>query len=215
MPLRYTPINAALNRGLDRLVYPRPNNASTSHLKLFHTSRILQDDASSPSSQTKNHYETLNVHPDASPAEIKKYANYPPSTPSPQHQTNLPLNQILLRPLKKTPPRHEPLRPPRLPPLHPHLRSLLHPLPLRKAPQLRLPPPPSPPASPQTLPLPLLTKLPLRPRRRTPSIRPILPPPRHLPRSTPLLLPLRRLGRPLPQAARRTRRQHRRNRHAL
>ncbi|KAK3326428.1 hypothetical protein B0H66DRAFT_600551 [Apodospora peruviana] len=75
MPLRYnTPIGAtALHRGLARLVYrhrPPVIKNPTSFGKLFHTSRILnaqvQDDTS------KNHYETLNVHPDASASEIKK-----------------------------------------------------------------------------------------------------------------------------------------------
>lgn len=69
MPLRYTPIGAVLTRSLDHLA-STPNNAASSLLKRFQTSRKLQDDAN----DSDNHYETLDVHPDATPAEIKKYA---------------------------------------------------------------------------------------------------------------------------------------------
>lgn len=75
MPLRYAPTRAALR--------PRPRIQAGGSGIIFstsctraalHTSRPLRDDI-----DNKNHYETLNVHPDASPAEIKKYAMPPPS----------------------------------------------------------------------------------------------------------------------------------------
>ncbi|KAK4211430.1 DnaJ subfamily A member 3, mitochondrial [Rhypophila decipiens] len=69
MPLRYTPIGAVLNRRLDCLASPyRPPLSASSLVKAFHSSRKLQDDADS----SDNHYETLDVQPGATPAEIKK-----------------------------------------------------------------------------------------------------------------------------------------------
>ena len=59
MPLRYTPTGAALHRFSATLGGGQ---------RFFHASRRL-DGNSSPDN---NHYDTLNVHPDASPAEIKK-----------------------------------------------------------------------------------------------------------------------------------------------
>ncbi|KXX75878.1 DnaJ subfamily A member 3, mitochondrial [Madurella mycetomatis] len=61
MPLRYTSTGAAL------LYSSRPSKSVVCR-RLFHTSpRALRADDALP-----NHYETLDVHPNASPAEIKK-----------------------------------------------------------------------------------------------------------------------------------------------
>jgi hypothetical protein len=70
MPLRYTPTGAARSAQL-----PLRTAAWTCH-RLFHASpRVLRLDTNPTDSS--NHYETLNVHPDASPAEIKRYAPTP------------------------------------------------------------------------------------------------------------------------------------------
>ncbi len=78
MPLRYNCINAALPAQLSQLA-PRTTTPWTCR-RSFHasprTSR-LESQAS-----TANHYETLNVHPTASPAEIKKSASLLSSCPS-------------------------------------------------------------------------------------------------------------------------------------
>ncbi|KAK4033965.1 hypothetical protein C8A01DRAFT_49543 [Parachaetomium inaequale] len=66
MPLRYTPTGAALTA---QLQLPARTAAWSCH-RFFHASpRALRLEASTGSN---NHYETLNVHPSASPAEIKK-----------------------------------------------------------------------------------------------------------------------------------------------
>ncbi|KAJ9156079.1 hypothetical protein NKR23_g866 [Pleurostoma richardsiae] len=62
MPLRYSPIRAAAAAHV-----LRDGAGVACARRLFHASRLLRDDIDS-----KNHYETLDVHPDASPAEIKK-----------------------------------------------------------------------------------------------------------------------------------------------
>ncbi|KAM7183800.1 DnaJ subfamily A member 3, mitochondrial [Naviculisporaceae sp. PSN 640] len=67
MPLRYSHVGAVLTRSLDHLASP-PNSAASSLVKPFHTSRKLRDDAHG----SDNHYETLDLQPDATPAEIKK-----------------------------------------------------------------------------------------------------------------------------------------------
>ncbi|KAK4138867.1 DnaJ-domain-containing protein, partial [Trichocladium antarcticum] len=59
MPLRYTPAGAALHRFTAAVPGGR---------RFFHASRRLEADVH----PNNNHYETLNVHQDASPAEIKK-----------------------------------------------------------------------------------------------------------------------------------------------
>ncbi|KAK3903832.1 hypothetical protein C8A05DRAFT_14224 [Staphylotrichum tortipilum] len=68
MPLRYSPQTAALSA--PRLVAFRPA-ASWHCARLFHASPRAQRLQTSWDSST-THYETLNVRPDASPAEIKK-----------------------------------------------------------------------------------------------------------------------------------------------
>ncbi|KAK3377934.1 DnaJ domain-containing protein [Podospora didyma] len=80
MPLRYTLIGGAaapvgshhqhhhLFLG-GRCLFRHANHHPQQH---FHASRILQDDRSSHSDNDQNHYDTLNVHRDASHAEIKK-----------------------------------------------------------------------------------------------------------------------------------------------
>lgn len=67
MPLRYTPSGAALQP----LTRVRVLLSPLIHTKPFHASRVLRDDGED-SGTPQNHYETLNVHPDASAAEIKK-----------------------------------------------------------------------------------------------------------------------------------------------
>lgn len=67
MPLRFTPTTAVLTAQS-----PAPATAAaawTCH-RFFHASRTLRLEANSASNV--NHYETLNVHPTASTAEIKK-----------------------------------------------------------------------------------------------------------------------------------------------
>lgn len=66
MPLRYTRTGAALPAHLPIETTP------WSTRRCFHSSpRARRLETNTPS--TSNHYETLNVHPTATPAEIKKY----------------------------------------------------------------------------------------------------------------------------------------------
>lgn len=83
MPFRYTPTSAASTAQL-----PARTAAWICH-RFFHASpRALR--LESNISSNNNHYETLNVHPTATPAEIKKYvadflfditSHFPSSTP--------------------------------------------------------------------------------------------------------------------------------------
>lgn len=67
MPLRYTRTHAALPAQLSQLA---PRTAPWTCRRAFHASpRTLRPESHA---STSNHYETLNVHPTASPAEIKK-----------------------------------------------------------------------------------------------------------------------------------------------
>ena len=78
MPLRYTRTSAALPAQLSQLA---PRTAQWTCRRAFHASPRtyrLESQAS-----TANHYETLNVHPTASPAEIKKSATS--QSPKPIH----------------------------------------------------------------------------------------------------------------------------------
>ncbi len=63
MPFRYVPTVAAHSLG---------RRYGGVQVNVFSTTRTLQDDDFS----SKNHYETLNVQPDASPADIKRSALY-------------------------------------------------------------------------------------------------------------------------------------------
>jgi hypothetical protein len=65
MPLRYAPTSSAITAQVAN------RTAAWSSRRLFHASpRLLHLDSNT--SNASNHYETLNVHPDASPAEIKR-----------------------------------------------------------------------------------------------------------------------------------------------
>ncbi|KAK3307955.1 uncharacterized protein B0T15DRAFT_523112 [Chaetomium strumarium] len=65
MPLRYAPTGTAITAQL------ATQTAAWSGRRFFHTSpRLLHLDSNT--SDASNHYETLNVRPDASPAEIKR-----------------------------------------------------------------------------------------------------------------------------------------------
>ncbi|KAH6641706.1 hypothetical protein F5144DRAFT_627693 [Chaetomium tenue] len=67
MPLRFTTTSAVLTA---QLPAPATTAAAWSCHRFFHASRTLRLETNAASSV--NHYETLNVHPTASPAEIKK-----------------------------------------------------------------------------------------------------------------------------------------------
>ncbi|KAK0727036.1 hypothetical protein B0T26DRAFT_671757 [Lasiosphaeria miniovina] len=92
MPPRYAPIGATVLRAQHGLVQQQQqhgrlllqlhrqffhnnnNNNNKNRQRNFHASHILRDPAAGHGSSdgSRNHYDTLNVHPDASPAEIKK-----------------------------------------------------------------------------------------------------------------------------------------------
>ncbi|KAL2019707.1 hypothetical protein VTK56DRAFT_9244 [Thermocarpiscus australiensis] len=70
MPFRYSISGAALHRLSDQRI-PIITQSSVRCQRFFHASPRALQHADSSGSAT-NHYETLNVHPDASPAEIKR-----------------------------------------------------------------------------------------------------------------------------------------------
>lgn len=89
MPLRYTPTGAALHHHPHHVLFACHRAAAIRDRRFFHaTLRLRFDSGGGSSSNTSsdssaaNHYEILNVHPDASLAEIKKCAYPPPSHPS-------------------------------------------------------------------------------------------------------------------------------------
>lgn len=77
MPLRFTPFRAALHLRL-----PPAPDCTRPQRRFFHETPARRDDIDS-----KNHYETLNLQTNASPADIKKYyiclTTLPPLCPPP------------------------------------------------------------------------------------------------------------------------------------
>jgi hypothetical protein len=145
-----------------------------------------------------DHYATLEVPPNATHAEIKRYTfhlvlNHPQSTQLTTNPPHVPIpsyqglintsTQTILRPLQIPPPRPPPLRPRRLRPLLPHLKRLLHPREPRKAHHLRPGPLPAPPRHPPPLRLLCISIL----RGLPPRLGP-LQAPRHISRPPPLIL---------------------------
>lgn len=229
MPARTTPFRAAVHlqclasgcSGRAPVLCTRPSPAAAAQRRPFHGTRSLRDDI-----DDRNHYETLNVQPNASAAEIKKCVRFLStsaiSSPSPYHpfqirprsSQSLTLRKILLHPLQNPPPGPQSRRSPRTPALHAHLRSLHDALAHRLARQIR-PRRPAPPAAGAAAAALLLLrakkrrKLPLHTRSggRAPRLGPLAPP-WHLSRPAAEFLSQRRMGRAQREAWRRTRGEH-------
>ncbi|KAK4180539.1 hypothetical protein QBC36DRAFT_204426, partial [Triangularia setosa] len=96
MPLRYYhPPRSAILRNI--VTNPSHNASTTNKLQRrpFHFSRHDRAAANNPDDSTHDHYETLNIHPSATPAEIKKsyfhlsklhHPDHNPSDPSSSHR---------------------------------------------------------------------------------------------------------------------------------
>lgn len=72
MPVRIAPFRAALHLHLQ---LPPTPDCTRPQQRFFHGTPVRRDDI-----DDKNHYETLNLHTNASPADIKKYNYLLPSS---------------------------------------------------------------------------------------------------------------------------------------
>src|SRR4051794_26963749 len=121
MPLRCVPAIAA------------PSVRRCGVHRALHTTRVCRGDGHDAEVKVQNHYEALNLHPEATPAEIKKFVgpNSSLSSPRPSPTPILfplgklqsahvppPSTQIFLRPLQIPPPGPQPDRPPCVAPFH-------------------------------------------------------------------------------------------------